>query len=446
MLCCPDNPINPPKIRFQPKQDTRRYRAIAQYDLIDGIVISLTAQYLRHIIDPCFLSTSYAFRAKSPNGDMLSHHDAVQALLDYRCKYDRKAVCIAECDLQGFFDTVNHDVALCSFQAIFDVQESKGVFTDPRALSLLRSYLDSYSFPTNVLQSKEIGGLGHGAIVPWPEESLAAYYDNPRDEPIGVPQGGALSCLIANAVLHPVDEAIELVPGAVNGYYARYCDDMMIAHTSDAICEAMLDAYIKGVTRQLLVFHRPTARPYGAGHWDTKSRSVYRWGPRESDGVPWVAFVGYQVRYDGLVRIRPSSLAKELEKQVRETGRVVRAIELSANDSSPAGSDRGVRVTRRQAVHRLRQRLIAMSVGRPSGGGRLSPERVFCWSSGFKLLAGSRIVRSQLRRLDRGRGAQISRARRRLRGMCRRQQRVTDAHVEPRKFYGRPYSYDGAFE
>lgn len=80
--------------------------------------------------------------------------------------------------------------------------------------------------------------------------------------------------------------------------------------------------YLRALNELKLPFHKPkSVEQYGPEFWDSKSKKPYRWtGKKEPGCVPWVQFVGYQVRYDGLVRIKKASVQKHLDKLVETTG------------------------------------------------------------------------------------------------------------------------------
>ncbi len=166
----------------------------------------------------------------------------------------------------------------------------------------------------------------------------------------------------------------------------------------------MLTAYTRALTQLKLPFHdiREFRRSYDGkresativdGFWAGKSKAPYAWGPAGEPGqVPWCAFVGYQVRYDGLLRVRPSSIKKEVEKQndiVRQVRHFLRR--------------HGQSRSKKQIVYRLRQRLRSIAVG--TGPLVRVPEPAFCWTQGFRLLKRYPSLRGQLRDLDRHRVA-----------------------------------------
>ncbi len=74
----------------------------------------------------------------------------------------------------------------------------------------------------------------------------------------GLPRCGSLSTVLANLVLHEADDAV-LRTQCGNLFYARYCDDVVIAHPDESVCRAALEAYkaalpLQGKAVQLLRF------------------------------------------------------------------------------------------------------------------------------------------------------------------------------------------------
>ncbi|WP_343218199.1 reverse transcriptase domain-containing protein [Haloferula helveola] len=95
---------------------------------------------------------------------------------------------VVDCDLKSFFDTVNHD------RLMEALREKVGCRV---TLGLIRRYLTA------------------GVVLP----------DGTREAtPLGVPQGGPLSPLLANIVLDPLDKELE----ARGHKFARYADDFLV--------------------------------------------------------------------------------------------------------------------------------------------------------------------------------------------------------------------------
>ena len=134
---------------------------------------------------------------------------------------------------------------------------------------------------------------------------------------LGVPQGGALSCVIANIVLNSVDKVITDLPDPER-FFVRYGDDILLAHTNYDKCKELIEAYTRSLEEHRLPYH--TFKPLSEckngekttkDFWDRKSKAPFYWGPGEGNAFEWIGFVGYEVRYTGEVRLRLSTLNKK---------------------------------------------------------------------------------------------------------------------------------------
>jgi hypothetical protein len=274
--------------------------------------------------------------------------------------------------------------------------------------------------------------------IPWVKESeLIEVNSNPRTERIGIPQGGAISCLIANILLTHVDRIVN-VNADNDTYYGRFCDDMVLMHTEKEKCESLLNAYQKALKEVKLISHKPLPfKEYGKNFWDEnlKSKLPYKWAinfntkKRSKKNVPWLSFVGYQIRYDGVVRIRNKSIKKELKKQVSETDKIINVVRKTPRINSMA------------IKFRLQQRLISMSVSRFKFG---SSKISMCWCAGFKVLKSNPNLTNQIRRLDRNREKQIKRLELNVKGV-KSPIKKAKKEVTPLKYYGHNYSYNKQF-
>lgn len=144
----------------------------------DRVIQQAISQVLTPIIDPTFSNHSYGFRpGKRTHGAVTRVQHCIKQGL-------RVAVDI---DLSKFFDQVNHDLLM--------TQLGKHI-RDKRVLSLIGKYLRA--------------GIQDGTQL--------------RPSPLGVPQGGPLSPLLANVMLDPLDKYLEKrqLP------FARYADDFVI--------------------------------------------------------------------------------------------------------------------------------------------------------------------------------------------------------------------------
>jgi hypothetical protein len=228
-------------------------------------------------------------------------------------------------------------------------------------------------------------------------------------------------------------------------FYARYCDDMIIVHPDKEKCHSAFERYRTALSSLNLLPHHPLkVEKYDKDFWDKKSKSPYKWAAKDNAAaVPWVSFLGYQLRYDGLIRIRPSSVEKELKKQVEQANNILKYVcpKQKSTNSSEKSYSPGTRRSKDQILYRLHQRLISMSVGRKQIGTPPDAPSVFCWCVGFKELKGRRIVCSQLKQLDRGRERQLRRVKRHLTDLDIPSNANANSHHDRLKYRGHPFSY-----
>jgi len=200
----PSYKINEPDIipiKKDLKNHSQEYRAIANYGLIDRIISGQCAKYLIDIFDKGFIQNSYAFRK-----NQLNHHQAIIDLIEYRKKYSNKILWVAECDIKGFFDCVHHEQAHQAFNEAQKRAESNGIVIDRRAIEIFELYLQSYSFTQVAIPQADKWFQENN-----PQGYLKEIDQDLKPEFIGIPQGGALSCLSnshfeKNRVLTPILE------------------------------------------------------------------------------------------------------------------------------------------------------------------------------------------------------------------------------------------------
>lgn len=412
-------------------------RPIAVYPLAAKIAICITNRYLSERFDDCFEECSFAFRMPEKcdgSASKTTHHDAFARIIEARRRRRKCDYWVAECDIRKFYDTVNHSVLKKAFKKLVARanRATPGRPVSENAVHLLMAYLDSYTFNKTVLP------LNHsatyftkrkmpGCTFGWPYDELnQEFYGSFSNAKIGVPQGGALSGLIANILLDQVDKA--LTKNQDKGLvYVRYCDDMIIMHPRKGKCRQYMKVYEDELKKLKLLSH-PAAEvtAYDRSHWGTKSKSPYKWGPRGF--VPWVGFVGYELNVNGDVRVRKSSLSKEMKKQHDTVREVVRAI-------------RGrPRVGHRTIEESVVNRLIQMSVGRVRMHSYETLENELCWVNGFRSLNDNKYSRIQMKRLDACRTSLLRRLTRQLKSI-----EEAEAVVKPKPrqsiYYGKPFSY-----
>lgn len=179
-----------------PKPDGGK-RLLGIPTVTDRVVQQAIAQVLTPIFDPTFSESSFGFR---PGRNAHQAIRQVQATVKdgYRIAVD--------IDLAKFFDTVNHDVLM---------NRLGRTIADQRLLDLIGRYLRA-----GVLVGEHI---------------------EPSD--IGTPQGGPLSPLLANILLHQLDRELER-----RGHrFARYADDLVILVKSQRAGERVM----RSITRYL---------------------------------------------------------------------------------------------------------------------------------------------------------------------------------------------------
>ena len=347
--------------RITPQEKDRQkctYRPVASFCLSDKIIDCLTARYFREMLDPALLECCLAFR---PRGD--GRHDGLDVILRQRQMH--QDLFVAECDIKGFFDCVSHTVARETLAGLIsDAQRlNPSLVIAPRSLEIFEAYLACYSFSRNVRQDAELELTRRNAQAQysWPEQDLKDLHGASSTlDSIGVPQGGALSGVIANAVLHLADKAVSrLCLGRLLTYF-RYCDDMIVLSADRSACTSAADCYHEALRKLKLPVHLPEPlKPYVGlqkkSFWTAKSKPVYHWaGPDQCGSYPWIQFLGYQIRYDGVVRVRPSSVNNELSKIASLTGKVLHSLrpENAAN----------IRRSPKSIEHRVRMKLISMGL------------------------------------------------------------------------------------
>jgi RNA-directed DNA polymerase len=160
--------------------------------VLDRVIQQAIAQILTPICEAFFSDHSHGFRPGR------KAHDAVRYVQQARRSGYRFAV---DADLSKFFDRVNHDVLM---------RLLAGHVKDPVLLRLIGKYLRA------------------GVVIDGNVEATTA----------GVPQGGPLSPLLANVVLHELDCELER-----RGHcFARYADDFVILVKSHRAGERVLQS------------------------------------------------------------------------------------------------------------------------------------------------------------------------------------------------------------
>ncbi|MCD4833848.1 MAG: hypothetical protein K8R31_08650 [Bacteroidales bacterium] len=435
-----DSPEIIPKVK---DLNEKTCRPISLFKLKDKLLICLANKYLTDLFDPYFYNKSFAFRPAQLKGEykeQVTHHDAFNEIIKYREKFKGKELYVAECDMKKFYDSVNHKIIKKAFRKfIWKVRLSFKNNFDKRVEKIFYEYLNCYQFNNNVyplnndnkyFESHKLKDFKYE----WIEEELKEknYYNDLEKENIGVPQGGALSGLITNIVLDYADKAIEKLNSPYL-LYLRYCDDMIVIHPDKQICEKALNIYINALKELKLVPHENSFDISNKKKmWDAKTKGPYKWTLDTKTGVSWIGFVGYEIDFDGNLRIRKKSFKKEKQKQYE----TIKYALILAKKGDQRKKNKSIEES-------IINRLIGMSIGRVKIWNYKKIENEMCWTNGFKLLNDNKYSRKQLKSLDYTRNRLLMKLNRRL-------NKFDDTDIPANKikskkdnslWYGAPFSY-----
>ena len=443
-----------PIFKKRKKEAPDEYRPICLFsDLCDAIIIILANRYLSRLFDNLFYEDSLAFRPKRVfhgKNTTTFHHEAISLVLEYLERVKKRTVYVAECDMQKFYDTVDHEIVMSEFKRLLELARKSYPEVSFDAISrIFASYLNCYTFTDNVWRKNGDRHYWAQFNIPFGKGAFGWVkdYQDRADSPeaimprVGVPQGGALSGLIANIVINRVDEKIkgELKPR--NDLYIRYCDDMLLMSTNRIRCGRLFRLYSKEIKRAKLIPHPATPVEFGTSkYWDTKTKSVYQWIDDDlAAGSNWIGFVGYEISRAGDVRIRKSSLKKEKRKQRKVVNNIFALTykKHRVEDDSLEFSYRGT--------------LMSMAVGRATLWNYKTLKNEFCWINGFRMLNDNSFVKTQIRDLDRCRNKVINKANKRLgrllsevggtipkEGNGKKRKKEEERRI---RYYGLPFSY-----
>jgi len=228
--------------------------------VLDRVIQQALAQVLEPLFDPEFSDRSYGFRKRR------GAHDAVRQARAYLKEGRTIAV---DMDLAKFFDTVNFDVLMRR------VGRKVG---DPAVRRLIWRYLRA-------------GVMEDGQKKPSEQ---------------GVPQGGPLSPLLANIVLHDLDMELEK-----RGHrFVRYADDFVVLVKSEKAGQrvmASLTQFLKKVLRLEVNPAKSQVAPLNQCRflgftfrgkkivWSDKSLAQFRRRVRELTGRSWGVSMDYRM-------------------------------------------------------------------------------------------------------------------------------------------------------
>lgn len=411
---------------FPDEKDDTCSRPLCKFtNLEDSVIVILANKYLTELFDGFFYDESLAFRFKRTYHGMAdtvtSHHDAIVRIKEYRNRWEGKKLYVSECDLKKFYDTVSHSVVRKCYKELLRkaTKETPGMLFDDIS-RVFYAYLQCYSFPRDVYYKIkpetdpfwDEHKVRKGRCFKWAEKELldqgvAKNKSSLKRMHIGVPQGGALSGLIANMVLNTVDWQMR-AKMTKRDLYIRYCDDMIIISTSKERCKNLFAVYYNGTKKLNLVPHKAENNlKFGQREfWKGKSKDAYLWEMKCVNAAEWIGFVGYEIRRDGMIRIRRKSFRKELKKQ-REVVFEKVLDKIEGND----------RVPDKSLIGSLEMKLVSMSVGKMAVWNADFMEGEMCWSTGFRELEMNPYLERQLHELDHHRGMILNAAERRIKSM-----------------------------
>jgi RNA-directed DNA polymerase len=228
--------------------------------VLDRVIQQALAQVLEPLFDPEFSDYSYGFRKRR------GAHDAVRQAREYLKQGYTVAV---DMDLAKFFDTVNFDILM---------QRINRKVSDPLVRRLIWRYLRA-------------GVMENGL---W----------SPSEK--GVPQGGPLSPLLANIVLHDLDTELEK-----RGHkFVRYADDFMVLVKSERAGQRVMTSLTRFLTTRLRLNVNPVKSKVATFHqccflgftfrrkkivWSDKSLAQFKRRVKELTGRSWGVSMEYRI-------------------------------------------------------------------------------------------------------------------------------------------------------
>ena len=428
-----DFKLKSPRLMFR-RKDSDSYRLLAGYDdVVDKLLLKGAAEYFKSVFDPLLDERCYSFRASLEKGNV----QAVDELVAYRRKHSGGTLYVAECDIRKFFDVLDHREVMRVYDEFVDRRTE---MVDERMRKALLAYLESYDFnryPRTVAEKDPEIAAKLANVRTVDEDVLTRLYGDLSNPELryGLPQGGALSPLIANMILTEADRRVQ--NDNPDLFYVRFCDDMIIVHPDQKTCSDAMERYLAAVAERRLPVHeaKEGGFVYGREYFDVKTKGPFAWkecGIGELNAAPWVSFLGNQIDYNGAVRIRRETVRRHIGKLKGERSKFYRRMkQICKGDTSrvkgvlTAGKLKGL-------CKRYCTRLVAKGVGFMKAGA--IPEDAIGWVSAFPAAIDNRSDSCvmQMRQLDAVRDRLLAPF-----------DRLFEGKDGKTRFFGRPFSYSG---
>lgn len=298
--------------------------------LEDKIILGITSRYLTRYFNRYLHENILSYRPARKFRDKTHYvtdfNDGMEIIKQFREAHDSETIYAADCDIKKFYDIIPHQVVRDCFNNLLQQSglsdEGKG-----QVMNVLNAYLDSYNFFTNAKQYAQQNPhlfnkirvklhdkVNHNTYqIKWVDEieqQAPEQYSH-----LGVPQGGALSLIIANVVLNDVDQAI-IANDDPDRLFIRYCDDMILLHTDYDKCCSLMQQYAESLKNHGLYYHRfeDVAQCTFKQFWKIKSHLPFLWGDGEGNANRYIGFLGYELRRNGRIRLRKSNMQRFANK------------------------------------------------------------------------------------------------------------------------------------